>query len=76
VPKLWWQTVTTTVFNLRCGALWRMYTLSWPPVVALTLPFLWVLLLVIAVRGRNKADYVGMGMMDVAAQVLVEVAAG
>jgi hypothetical protein len=28
------------------------------------------------VRVRNKGDYVGMGMMDVAAQVLVEVAAG
>jgi apolipoprotein N-acyltransferase len=40
------------------------------------LAILWVLLLVIAVRGRNKGDYVGMGMMDVAAQVLVEVAAG
>jgi apolipoprotein N-acyltransferase len=40
------------------------------------LVILWVLLLVIAVRGRNKGDYVGMGMMDVAAQVLVEVAAG
>ena len=40
------------------------------------LAILWVLMLVIAVRGRNKGDYVGMGMMDVAAQVLVEVAAG
>ena len=40
------------------------------------LVILWVLLLVMAVRGRNKGDYVGMGMMDVAAQVLVEVAAG
>jgi hypothetical protein len=47
IPKLWWQTVTTTVFNLRCGALWHMYTLSWPPVVALTLPFLLVLLLML-----------------------------
>lgn len=37
---------------------------------------LWVLLLVIAVRGRGKMDYVGMGMMDLATQVLVEVAAG
>jgi apolipoprotein N-acyltransferase len=40
------------------------------------LAILWVLMLVMAVRGRNKGDYVGMGMMDVAAQVLVEVAAG
>lgn len=47
MPKLWWQTVTTTGFNLRCGALWRMYTLSWPPVVALTLPFVLVLFLML-----------------------------
>lgn len=47
MPKLWWQIVTTTAFNLRCGALWRMYTLSWPPVVALTLPFLLVLMLML-----------------------------
>jgi apolipoprotein N-acyltransferase len=40
------------------------------------LVILWVSMLVMAVRGRNKGDYVGMGMMDVAAQVFVDVAAG
>lgn len=45
--QLWWQIVATTWFNLRCGALWRMYGLSWPPVLALTLPFLLVLLLTV-----------------------------
>jgi apolipoprotein N-acyltransferase len=37
---------------------------------------MWVILLFLAARGRDKLDYVGMGMMDLAGQVLVEVAAG
>ena len=40
--------VKTTWLYLRTGALWRMYTLSWPPVVALVVPFLILLALVLA----------------------------
>ena len=42
-PLLWWQIMSTTWLNWRCGALGRMYRLSWPPVLALTLPFFLVL---------------------------------
>lgn len=45
MPLLWWQILSTTWINLRSGALGRMYRLSWPPVLALTLPFFLVLLL-------------------------------
>jgi hypothetical protein len=31
--------VTTTWLNLRTGALWRMFRLAWPPVLAIFLPF-------------------------------------
>ena len=40
--------VRTTRLYLRTGALWRMFTLSWPPVVALVVPFLILLALVLA----------------------------
>ena len=39
---LWRDIATTTLFNLRYGALWRMLAMSWPPVVALFGPFLWL----------------------------------
>jgi hypothetical protein len=32
--------ITTTWLNLRTGALWRMFRLAWPPVLAIFLPFL------------------------------------
>lgn len=44
-----WDLVVTTWLYLRTGALWKMYTLSWPPVVALVVPFLILLALVLAV---------------------------
>jgi hypothetical protein len=31
--------ITTTWLNLRTGALWRMFKLAWPPVLAIFLPF-------------------------------------
>lgn len=37
--QLWRDVFVTTVFNLRHGALWRMCKLSWPPAVALFVPF-------------------------------------
>ena len=45
--RLWWQIVATTWLNLRCGALWRMYRLSWPAALALFLPFLLVVYLLL-----------------------------
>ncbi len=38
--------VATTLLYLRSGALWKMFKLSWPPVVALVVPFLILLGLV------------------------------
>jgi hypothetical protein len=32
--------ITTTWLNLRTGALWRMFRLAWPPVLAIFLPFI------------------------------------
>jgi hypothetical protein len=37
--RLWRDIVATTIFNLRCASLWRMFRLSWPPAVALLGPF-------------------------------------
>ena len=36
--RLVWDMLTTTALNLHTGALWRMFKLSWPPVVALVAP--------------------------------------
>lgn len=44
-----WDLVVTTWLYLRTGALWKMYKLSWPPVVALVVPLLILLALVLAV---------------------------
>ena len=41
--KLWWDVVRTTAFNVWQGALWRMYLRSWPPALALFMPFVLVL---------------------------------
>lgn len=38
--QLWRDVIVTTLFYLRTGALWKMFRLSWPPVVALVVPFL------------------------------------
>lgn len=43
VPRVWWQILRTSLFNLRTGAWWRMYRLAWPPALALLMPFLLVL---------------------------------
>jgi hypothetical protein len=37
--RLWRDIVATTIFNLKCASLWRMFKLSWPPAVALFAPF-------------------------------------
>jgi pimeloyl-ACP methyl ester carboxylesterase len=37
--RLWHDIAVTTIFNLRCASLWRMFKLSWPPAVALFAPF-------------------------------------
>jgi len=36
--RLAWDMIATTALNLRTGALWRMFRLSWPAVVALVAP--------------------------------------
>lgn len=36
---LWWQVWSASVFNIWHGTLWAMYKLSWPPAVALVVPF-------------------------------------
>ncbi|MFM9901221.1 MAG: hypothetical protein ACKVOT_09405 [Polaromonas sp.] len=36
--RLVWDMLATTALNLRTGALWHMFKLSWPPVVALVAP--------------------------------------
>ena len=43
--RLVWDMLATTALNLRTGALWHMFKLSWPPVVALVAPI--ALLLVV-----------------------------
>jgi hypothetical protein len=37
--RLWTDVMTTTLFNVRHGMLWKMFKLSWPPAVALFFPF-------------------------------------
>lgn len=37
--QLWRDVLTTTVFNLWHGSLWKMFKLSWPPALALFAPF-------------------------------------
>jgi hypothetical protein len=57
--------LTTTVFNLRHGALQAMYELSWPPALALFMPFL---LLIGVLAGAPLlaavAGWVGWEMLD------------
>jgi pimeloyl-ACP methyl ester carboxylesterase len=38
-PVLIKDLISTTWLNLRTGALWRMFKLAWPPVLAIFLPF-------------------------------------
>jgi hypothetical protein len=47
--QLWRDVVTTTLFNLRHGTLWEMYQLSWPPALALFVPFLLMLGVVLGI---------------------------
>jgi len=47
--QLWRDVVVTTWFNLRHGALWAMYRLSWPPALALFIPFLLLLGVVLGI---------------------------
>lgn len=41
--------VSTTWLNLRTGALWRMFKLAWPPVLAIFLPFVLLCTLILGV---------------------------
>lgn len=76
--RLWWNTVVTTLKNLRYGSLWRMFKTAWPPVVVLVVPFLMVIAVALAlpltsglVYGQVRqsgatpviAALVGMGIM-------------
>ncbi len=45
--RLWWQIVATTWVYLRTGALWKMFTLSWPIAVAAFVPFVLVCAIVL-----------------------------
>lgn len=57
-----WDLVVTTWLYLRTGALWRMFCLSWPPVVALVVPFLILLALVLALPAAGALGWaVGQG---------------
>ena len=47
--QLWWKIVTTTLFYLRTGALWKMFELSWPIALAAFMPFLILCSLALAV---------------------------
>lgn len=46
--SLWWDVVTTTLFNVRHGSLWQMFRLSWPPAVALFSPFVLLFMMLVA----------------------------
>jgi hypothetical protein len=63
--QLWRDVLTTTVFNLRHGALQAMHELSWPPALALFMPFL---LLIGVLAGAPLlallAGWVGWEMLD------------
>ncbi len=37
---LWWKIVTATLFFLRTGTQWKMFRLSWPFALAVSMPFL------------------------------------
>lgn len=37
---LWWKIVTATLFFLRTGTQWKMFKLSWPFALAVSMPFL------------------------------------
>jgi pimeloyl-ACP methyl ester carboxylesterase len=47
--RLLWDIAATTALNLRTGALWRMFKLAWPPVVALFSPFVVLCAVVVGV---------------------------
>jgi hypothetical protein len=46
---LWRAVISTTTFYVRHGTLWKMFLLSWPPVVAAFTPFLLVCALLLGV---------------------------
>lgn len=52
-----WDLVLTTALYLRTGALWTMFKLAWPPVVALVVPFLILLALVLALPVAATAGW-------------------
>ena len=73
--ELWRDVVATTLFNIRHGALWKMYKLSWPPAFALFMPFL----LLTAVLGGMPLFglLVGEGALHAGAHpILAAIAAG
>lgn len=39
-PRLWGEVLVASLFHLGQGSWWRMFRLSWPPAVAILIPFL------------------------------------
>jgi hypothetical protein len=72
--RLWWEIVQTTLFNLRWGSWWRMFRLSWPPALALLMPFLLVLGLLVLAPLAGLA--VALGVSAAQAHPAVALAAG
>ena len=47
--RLWADVIKTTLFNIRHGTLWKMFKLSWPPAVALFVPFLLLCIMLVGI---------------------------
>lgn len=63
---LWWRVITTTLFNLRHGSLWRMYRLSWPPAMVAFMPFLLVIGVVLGAPAVAAAIVAMLSALSVA----------
>jgi hypothetical protein len=72
--QLWSDVISTTVFNLRHGALWKMYRLSWPPAFALFMPFM--LLCAVLAGMPLLGALTGWALWNAGANVPVAIAAG
>lgn len=74
---LWRDVIATTFFNVRHGALWKMFCLSWPPAVALFAPFALVCAMLLGVpllalgSGWGLSQALGHGGLGLAGAGLV-----
>jgi hypothetical protein len=74
--QLWADIVRTTVFYLHTGGLWAMFKLSWPPAVALVMPFLLLCALLLGmpalafVASSYSSTRSGSPLVDVAVGLL------